>query len=136
MSNNIAEPNAGDDDVENLRGRAEQLEQKLRDLERDSSRRLIRAELKAEALKVGILDLEGLKLLDLSSATLNDNNEVDGASQIMAQFKKAKPWLFGTMSSSGPATAPAAQPLRQKMATEMTDSEYRAARAALLKHHS
>ena len=51
----------------------------------------------------------------------------------MAGLRRAKPWLFGRASSSGPASPPPAQPPRQKLATEMTDDEYRVARAALLK---
>ena len=43
-------------------------------------------------------------------------------------------WLFGGGSSSSSASPPPAQPSRQKLATEMTDAEYRAARAAILRH--
>src|SRR6185312_484916 len=50
----------------------------------------------------------------------------------LGQLKRDKPWLFGGASSSSPATPPPAQPPRQKRAMEMTDAEYRAARADLL----
>ena len=133
MSENTTEPTKDDPPLVELRERAEALERKLAELQQQSDTRLIHAELKAEALRLGMIDLDGLKLLDLSSAKLNEKGEVDGAAQLLAQFKKAKPWLFGAMSSSSPVSAPPAQPLRQKLATEMTDAEYRAARAALLK---
>jgi len=89
--------------------------------------------MKAEAVRAGMIDLDGLKLLDLSGIKLNENGEIDDASELMGRFKKAKPWLFGMPSSSSPLSAPLAQPPRQKHATEMTSAEYAAARAALLK---
>lgn len=119
--------------IDDLRDRAELLEQKLTDFQRLSDTRLVRAEMKAEAIRAGIIDLDGLKLLDLTAITLNEKGEIDDAPELMARFKKAKPWLFGTLSSSRLMAAPLAQPPRQKHASEMTSAEYAAARAALLK---
>jgi hypothetical protein len=119
--------------LEELRARADALEQQLNHMQQEADRRLIRAELKAEAARAGMIDLDGLKLVDLSSAKLNDKGEVEGAAAMMGQLKRSKPWLFGNPSSSSAATPPVAQPPRQKRATEMTDAEYRAARAELLK---
>jgi hypothetical protein len=64
------------------------------------------------------------------------DGELANAAELMTRFKRAKPWLFGGTSSSSPASPPPAQPPRQKLATEMTADEYRAARAAILKHQS
>ncbi len=116
-----------------LRARADALEQQLGQEQREAEARLVRAELKAEAMRAGIVDLDGLKLLDLSAAKLNDRGEVEGAGAMLAQLKRDKPWLFGAASSSSPATPPPATPPRQKRAMEMTDAEYRVARADLLK---
>lgn len=127
----LAEP--ADNPVDELRTRAEHLEQKLNDIQQQSDARLIRAEIKAEAIRAGIIDLDGLKLLDLSAVKLNEKGEIDDASGLMARFRKAKPWLFGTPSSSSTLSAPLAQPPRQKHATEMTNAEYAVARAAVLK---
>lgn len=120
---------------EDLRVRAELLERKLDELQLQSNIRLVRAEMKIEAIRAGIVDLDGLKLLDLSEVKLNDQGEVPDAGERIARLKKAKPWLFGVPSSSSLLTPPSAQPLRQKHATEMTTTEYRTARAALLKQH-
>ena len=98
--------------------------------------RVLRAELKVEAVRAGIVDLDGLKLLDLKKVELTSEGELANAAELMAQLRRAKPWLFGGTSSSSPASPPPAQPPRQKLATEMTDDEYRAARAAILKHQS
>ena len=119
-----------------LRARAERLEQELATTRQDSETRLVRAELRAEAVRAGMVDLDGLKLVDLSSVRLDPRGEVVGASEIMSELKRAKPWLFGSASSSSGAAPPAAQAPRQKLASEMSDAEYRAARAELLKRRS
>lgn len=121
------------DGMAELRARAEALERQLGALQRETQARLVQAELKAEALRAGIVDLDGLKLIDLSSVKLGADGEVEGGAVLIAGLKRAKPWLFAAPSSSATAKAPTAQPPRQKQASEMTDDEYRAARAALLK---
>lgn len=126
-----AEPAA--DGMAELRARAEALERQLGELQREAQSRLVLAELKAEALRAGIIDLDGLKLIDLSGVKLNASGEIEGGGALISGLKRSKPWLFGSISSSASAKPPAAQPPRQKLATEMTDDEYRAARAALLK---
>ena len=123
----------GEDVAEDFRAQAIALERRLHELKQQFDIRLIRAEMKAEAVRAGILDLDGLKLLDLSGIVLNDEGEVENANDLITRFKKAKPWLFGMTSSSSPLTPPSALPPRQKHATEMTKEEYAAARAMLLK---
>lgn len=126
---------SGIDIVPELRMRAEGLEQQLTELQRNTEARVIKAELKVEAVRAGMIDLDGLKLIDLSPLKLNDKGEVDGASQLMAHLRRTKPWLFGGAFTSSSASAPSAQAPRQKLATEMTNDEYREARAALLRRH-
>ncbi len=122
------------DPVAELRMRAEALERRLADIRQEAQARVIRAELKVEAVRAGIVDLDGLKLLDLKNVELTPDGELANGAELVAQLRRAKPWLFGGTSSSSPASPPPAQPPRQKLATEMTDKEYRAARAAILKH--
>jgi hypothetical protein len=133
MSENDTPIELDSDPITELRTRAEALEQRLAETEQSARFRLVRAELKVEAVRAGMVDLDGLKLLDLEQVQLNPDGEIENAAQLMAQFRRAKPWLFGGTSSSSPANAPPAQPQRQKLATEMSEKEYRAARAALLK---
>jgi hypothetical protein len=83
-----------------------------------------------------MVDLDGLKLLDLANTKLNEHGEVENAAGLMTQLRHSKPWLFGGTSSSSPASVPPSQPPRQKLATEMTNEEYRAARAAILKQRT
>ena len=119
--------------LEDVRTRAETAERALADLQADTETRLVRAELKVEAIRAGIVDLDGLKLLDLSTVKLNAHGEVDGAAALLATLKRNKPWLFAGHSSSSIAAPPPVAPASTKKATEMSDAEYRAARAALLK---
>src|SRR5689334_10951652 len=107
------------DSVAELRARAEALEAKLTATEQSAQSRLIRAELKVEAVRAGMIDLDGLKLLDLTNATLNEHDEIDNAAELMSQLRRSKPWLFGGSSSSSLVNAPPPKPPRQKLATEM-----------------
>jgi hypothetical protein len=110
------------------------LEQRLSALEAEMRERVLRAELKAHAVRAGMVDLDGLKLLDISGLSLNARNEVEGAEAAMAAMRRAKPWLFGgAASSSSAAAAPPAQAPRAKLATEMNQTEWQAARAEMLR---
>ncbi len=112
--------------------RAAELEQRIAQLETDSRRRLVHAELKSEALRAGMIDLDGLKLVDIAQVELDPTGEVKGAATLMRDMRRNKPWLFGGDNSSAPATPPLAHASKARNATEMTDAEWRAARAELV----
>ena len=113
--------------------RAAELERRLAEVEADAHARIIRAELRAEAVRAGMLDLDGLKLVDASRIKVGESGEVEGAAELMRELRRSKPWLFGSASSSSTAAAPPAQPPKPKLATEMNFDEWQKARAALLK---
>jgi hypothetical protein len=118
----------------NWQKRAEMAEAALERAQAEAKARIIRAELKAEAVKAGMVDLDGLKLIDEDSLHANEDGEVEDAPALLAKLKRAKPWLFGGgKSSSAAASAPRPEPPRQRMATEMSRDEWLSARAALLK---
>ena len=95
--------------------------------------RVIRAELKALAIKAGMVDIDGLKLADLSTVKLNDKGEVEGADALIDGLKKAKPYLFGTQqSSSTPKDPPPGTPPATKKVSEMTPEEYAAHKKSFL----
>jgi hypothetical protein len=96
--------------------------------------RLIAANLRTEAVRAGMIDLDGLRLVDLSEVSLDEGDRVVGGRRIMAELRRTKPWLFGAPSTSSAALAPASLPVRQKTAMDMTDEEYAAARTAVTKH--
>lgn len=97
--------------------------------------RVIRAELKAEAIKAGMIDLDGLKLADLEKVKLNpETGEVEGAGDLLADLKKSKPYLFGApKGTSNPEDPPKPGQTEAKHATKMNRDEYAAAKAAALR---
>jgi hypothetical protein len=138
MSNETEVPDGGATEalLVELRERADVLERQLAELQRQAEGRVLRSELKVEAVRAGMIDLDGLRLIDLPTLKLNESGEVEGAAKVMHELKKSKPWLFGGSagaSSSSTSAAPHVLPSRQKLATEMTDAEYRVARAAIVK---
>jgi hypothetical protein len=129
MTDEVSDPAPPTD----LAARAAELERRLAELEATTHERIVRAELKAEAVRAGMVDLDGLKLLDASRVKVGETGEVEGAAALMRELRRAKPWLFGGASSSSTAGAPPAQPPKPRSATEMNFDEWQKARADLLK---
>jgi hypothetical protein len=99
------------------------------------NRQLIQAELKSHAARAGIIDLDGLRLLDTSTLKMNEDGSIEGAAALVDQFKRDKPWLFPTptRSSSHPAAVPQAEEPKPRTAKDMSYAEWRQARERLLK---
>jgi hypothetical protein len=102
MSDDVPKPLLG---IEELRARTDALEKQLRESNEAARASLVRAELKVEALRAGMVDLDGLKLFDSTALKVSDTGEVDGAAELMARMKREKPWLFTSASSSSPTAA-------------------------------
>jgi hypothetical protein len=113
--------------------RAAALEGRIAELETRMTAQLIRAELKAEAVRAGMVDLDGLKLLDLDHVVLSAKGEVEGGAAMMRDLRRSKPWLFASASSSSSAIAPPAEPPKPRLAKDMSHAEWQAARAELVK---
>lgn len=124
-----------DDDAlpEDWRMRAEAAERLLDQVRQDSNERLKRAELKIEAVRAGMIDLDGLKLIDFDQVALGEDGSVADAGSIMVKLKRAKPWLFGVTSSSSTAGVPRVEPPRARHARDLSETEWRAERAELLR---
>jgi len=86
------------------------------------------AELKVHAIKAGMVDLDGLKLLDVSKAERNEDGTLKDPDAVIAAFKGAKAYMFGEKTTG--VTAPVPPPAAPKTvdAREMTPAEYQAAR--------
>lgn len=94
---------------------------------------LVAANMRTEAVRAGMIDLDGLKLADTSSISLATDGTAVGSREVIEGLKRSKPWLFGQPSSSSSlASVPPPQAPRLRSAMEMTDEEYAAARAALV----
>jgi hypothetical protein len=113
--------------------RVAELERRLAEHQAQAEQRILRAELKSEAIRAGMVDLDGIKLADLSSVKLDPAGDVTGAADAIKALRKTKPWLFGGGNSSHPAGAPPAHTPEVKKATEMTYDEWQAARRELLR---
>lgn len=105
----------------------------IKQLRADYQLRLVMANLRTEAVRAGMVDLDGLKLINVSEASLDVNDAVVDGPKIMEDLRRQKPWLFGASSSSSVAAVPLSKSVRQKTALEMTDEEYASARALLTK---
>jgi hypothetical protein len=114
------------------------LQRQLAELQAAHRAALLRAGLKAEALRAGMVDLDGLKLIDATGVELDDQGEVAGGAQVMAQLKRAKPWLFGLSGAGGASTssaaaAPPAQAPKARRAQDMNYEEWQAARREMVR---
>jgi hypothetical protein len=103
-------------------------------LRRDYESRLLQANLRTEAVRAGMVDLDGLKLIDPAGVRVDSEGNILDGKALMTALRKQKPWLFGGMSSSNTTPAPSSIPVKQKMAMDMNDEEYAAARAAAVKY--
>ena len=110
----------------------QEADERVTNSEKTSNDRIMRSELKAVALKAGMIDLDGLKLADLTKVTLEADGTIKGADEMLEQLKKDKPYLFGQQQSSSTTTAaPSPKPTTVKLAKDMTTEEYNAARKAI-----
>ena len=98
-----------------------------------ADQRIIRAELKAAALQAGMVDFDGLKIIDTSAIALSETGDIVIPDGFFAAAKLAKPYLFGQPSTSNPTPPPPSTPPVAKLASAMTHDEWRAAEAALIK---
>ena len=102
----------------------------------EADARIVRAELKAAALAAGMVDLDGLKIIDTSAVKLSEAGDIVLPDGFFEAAKKAKPYLFGQPSTASTTTPPPAKEPTAKSATEMTADEWRAARAELTRRRA
>jgi len=136
MSDSSPQPELSIDSVDELRERTRQLEQELASARKEADEQLTLAGLRTEAVRAGMIDLDGLKLLDRAAVKLGNDRQVVNGAELMQDLRERKPWLFARASSSSPADAPSSRPPRPRLATEMSHDEYVAARAAILKRRT
>jgi hypothetical protein len=135
MTNEIERDEVAPDGAvrDDWQSRAEAAEHALGQMQREHVEKLKRAELKIEAVRSGMVDLDGLKLVDFDKVVLAEDGSVPEAAAVMAKLKRDKPWLFGAASSSSTAAVPRAEPARARHARELSEAEWRAARADMLR---
>ena len=120
--------------AENWQVRAEAAEAEMARVRDEAQARVVQAELKAEAVRAGMIDLDGLKLIDAAEVRLTEAGEIEDAQGLLGRLKRAKPWLFGGgASSSVAANPPRPEPPRPRHANELSQEEWLHARAALIR---
>ena len=98
-----------------------------------AQQRAVNADLRIAAKDAGASDLaDVLALLPRDKLKVNDDGDVINAAEVMAEFKKAKPHLFGATSTSSTATTPKTDD-KPKSVKDMTAAEYEAAKRELLR---
>ena len=104
-------------------------EAKAAEREAAANARVIKAELKAHAIKAGIVDVDALALADVSGVKFNEQGDVEGADAVIEALKKSKPYLFAqTTASTEPA--PKGGAAKPKSARDMTQDEFKREMAA------
>ena len=114
---------------------------RIKQIETDAGARLtkaqqsaVRANLRVAAKEAGAADPNDmLALIPGDQLKVNEDGEIENAAALMTALKAAKPYLFGQASTSSTAPVPKTEPPVAKRATDMTDDEYRAARAAAVR---
>jgi len=124
---------AREDTDADLLARLDKLERDSQETRRLSEKRVVLAELKVEAMRANMIDLDGLQFLDMSQVRLSEDGGVADGTELISRLKRAKPWLFSNPSSSSTARVPPSGPARQKLAKDMSEEEYRIARANIVK---
>ena len=102
-------------------------EAKVKTIEATANEKVLRAELRALAREAGILDLDDLKLMDVSGLKVDDEGNVTGADALIKAFKEAKPYKFKELSSTSATTqTPKADAGKPKKVSDMNKDEVRA----------
>ena len=103
---------------------------KIKEANEAAQLRVIKAELKAVAVKAGIVDLDGLAFLDMAKVKLTDTGDIEGADEAIEALRKAKPYLF-TKTTASTEKPPKGAPTTPKKVTDMSEAEYRAEKRRL-----
>jgi hypothetical protein len=96
---------------EKATAKAEKLvEKKLAELEEASKARLVKAELRAHAMKANVIDFDDLfdvlKRADLSKIEFSEDGDVKNAADIITDLKQRKPHLFAGVNTASTERAP------------------------------
>ena len=129
---------------EQLRSAQAEHDAALTTIRAQSRDRLLRSELRSEAVRAGIVDLDGLQLADTSAITFSDDGAIDGAEAVINGLKLSKPYLFAASKDKanvGATTSLVARvPLPAKPelvdARSLTREQWQTERARLLSRRS
>lgn len=133
MTDLLTTTSAQEEIQENLQARLVNLERESRENRRQNEQRVVLAELKVEAMRADMIDMDGLQFLDMTQVHIDEEGNISGGTELIAKLKRAKPWLFSAPSSSSVANVPRSNATRQKHVRDMSDDEYRSARETVIR---
>lgn len=104
-------------------------------------KQLLRQEIKVQAQKEGLIDLDLAELISGESVKINEAGQVAGAETAVSAFKALKPHLFQAPASAAPAPRstsagnepPVRAPGENKRVTDLSPEEYKKSKAEFLK---
>jgi hypothetical protein len=102
--------------------------------QQDLQKKLIDAELKAQAVASGIKDIDFLKMIDKKDLVMKEDGSIEGIEKAIEALKSSKPILFGEekrSSSSKNVDLPNKTTEVKVDAFKMTDAEFAAEKAKL-----
>jgi hypothetical protein len=109
-----------------LTGKLTETEQKAADREAKAKARSMMADLKVAAKDAGMVDLDGLKLLNTEELKITDEGDVENAAEVLTKLKEAKPYLFGNPAhTSNPAEPPKPNSTEKKKGMELSEAEWK-----------
>ncbi|HEF4742812.1 TPA: hypothetical protein SAO08_002656 [Burkholderia multivorans] len=95
--------------------------------------RVLRAELKAVAIKHGVVDVtDALKVLDLSTVKLDADGNLTGADELFEAAKKSKAYLFGAQNTGSTEKKPPPAENTPKDVRKLSAAEYEAEKAKMI----
>jgi hypothetical protein len=70
------------------------IEEKVKEISSSYKKDLMLSKIQIEALREGIVDIDGVKLADLSKLDFDENHNIIGAKEFIEELKKNKTYLF------------------------------------------
>jgi hypothetical protein len=130
------------EEAENLKKQAEaeknDLQAKIDNTVKQSQamqKRVIEAELKAQAVTAGLQDLDFLKMIDVSTLKISEDGGIEGLEKAISDFKASKPALFAAEKKSSSSKNEKLPNDNEKEnafdAFKVTDEEYRAKKSEM-----
>jgi len=125
-----------------LTGKVTEAETKAATALTAAQKRALHADLRVAATLAGMLDLDGLKLVDETKLELDDDGNLKNGEALMTALKEAKGFLFSKepppppkpASSGNTETPPTPKTPTTKKATEMSNEEFAAAMAHISRY--
>lgn len=111
------------------------LEQKISEVSGTYKKELMLTKVQVEAVKAGIIDLDGVKLADFSKVSFDEENNLVGSNELIEDLKKNKPYLFKKTDKTTYEKDPPASTSNTKTDVRgMSDPDYIKYKASILKH--